>query len=145
MQKYISDNLDFRDFLRSFKRLKVRAEMIQMRDLAITHLKYWFRISSILERTKNSTKTSNTSFERSDSGLLKSWRLGAWHSYWSATPTLYYKLYFFWKRGHGKPMMLPRPCSPQIFLSTIRAFKWDIICLCTIFTFPVNWVQSSKS
>ena len=54
---------------------------IQMRDLAIKHLKYWFRISSILERTKNSTKTSNTSFERSDSGLSKSWRLGAWHSY----------------------------------------------------------------
>ena len=74
-------------------------ENIQMRDLAITNLKYWFRISSILEKTKNSTKTSNTSFERSESGLPKSWRLGAWHSYWPATPTLYDKLNFLGKEG----------------------------------------------
>ena len=43
---------------------------IQLRDLAIKHLKYWFQISSILERTKNSTKISNVSFQRSDSGLF---------------------------------------------------------------------------
>ena len=47
-----------------------------LRPLDITHLKYWFCISSIFEKTKNSTKTSNTSFERSGSGLPKSWRLG---------------------------------------------------------------------
>ena len=74
-----------------------------MRDLAIKHLKYWFRISSILERTKNSTKTSNTSFERSDSGLLKSWRLGVWHSYRPSTPTLYDKLNFLGKEGLVSP------------------------------------------
>ena len=68
--------------------------LIQMRALDILHLKYWFRISSILERTKNSTITSNTSFKRSGSGLFKSWRLGAWHSYWPTTPTLYDKLNF---------------------------------------------------
>jgi len=86
--------------------------------LAIGHLKYWFRISSILETTKNSTKTSNTSFERSDSRLLKSWRLGAWHSYWPTMPTLYVKLNFL--------------CP---------------LCLCTIFTFPVNEfkVQNPKN
>ena len=59
---------------------------IQLRDLAIKHLKYWYQFSSILERTKNSIKTNSTSFERSKSGLLKSWRFGAWHSYWPATP-----------------------------------------------------------
>ena len=42
-------------------------------------------------------------------------------------------------------MMLPSPCPPGIFLSTIRAFKKGIVYLCTIFTFPVNWVQISKS
>ena len=116
---------------------------IQLRADAMVHLKYWFRISSILERTKSSTKTSNTSFKRSDSGLLKSWRLGAWHSYWPAMPTLYDKL--FRRRGCGKPMILPRPCPPGKLLSTIRAFNWYIVCLCTFFTFSVNWVQISKS
>ena len=67
---------------------------IQLRADAMTHLKYWFHISSILERTKNSTKTNNTSFKRSDSRLLKIWRFGAWHSYWPATPTLNDKLNF---------------------------------------------------
>ena len=76
---------------------------IQMRDLAIKHLKYWFRISSILERTKSSTKTNNISFERSDSKLFKSWRLGAWHSNWPATPTLYDKLTFLGKEGVASP------------------------------------------
>ena len=46
--------------------------LIQLQADAMVHLKYSFRILSILERTKNSTKTSNTLFERSDSGLLKS-------------------------------------------------------------------------
>ena len=88
---------------------------IQMRDLAIKHLKYWFRISSILERTKNSTKTNNTSFERSDSGLSKSWRLGAWHSYWPATPTLYDKLNFLGKGGVASPWCCHAPVLQEYF------------------------------
>ena len=88
---------------------------IQLRDLAIKHLKYWFRISSILERTKNSTKTNNTSFERSDSGLLKSWRLGAWHSYWPATPTLYDKLNFLGKGGMASPWCCHAPVLQEYF------------------------------
>ena len=40
--------------------------------------------------------------------------------------------------------MLSRFCPPGLFLSTIRAFKRGIVCLCTIFTFPVNLLQSSK-
>ena len=86
-----------------------------MRADAMTHLKYWFRISSILERTKNSTKTSNTSFERSDSGLLKSWRLGAWHSYWPATPTLYDKLNFLGKGGVASPWCCHAPVLQEYF------------------------------
>ena len=82
---------------------------IQLRADAMVHLKYWFRISSILERTKNSTKTNNTSFERSDSGLLKSWRLGAWHSYWPATPTLYDKLNFLGEEGVASPWCCHAP------------------------------------
>ena len=76
---------------------------------AITHIKYWFRVSSILERTKNSTKTNNTSFERSDSGFLKSWRLGAWHSYWPATLTLYEKLSFLGEEGVASPWCCHAP------------------------------------
>ena len=60
---------------------------IQLRADAMVHFKYWFRISSILEKTKNRTKTSNTSFGRSDSGLLKSWSLGAWQHHGLATPS----------------------------------------------------------
>ena len=45
---------------------------IQMGDDAITHLKYLFQFSSILERTQNGKKTNNTSFESSDNGHLKS-------------------------------------------------------------------------
>ena len=88
---------------------------IQLRDLAIKHLKYWFRISSILERTKNSTKTNNTSFERSDSGLLKSWRLGAWHSYWPATPTLYDKLNFLGEEGVASPWCCHAPVLQEFY------------------------------
>ena len=118
---------------------------IQMRDLAIKHLKYWFRFSSILERTKNSTKTNNTSFERSISGLCKSWRLEGVAFLLACHTHFLWWIDFFRRRGRGKPMMLPRPCPPGKLLSTIRAFKWDIVCLCTIFAFPVNWVQISKS
>ena len=75
-----------------------------MRALAIVHLKYWLRISSILKRTKNSTKTSNTLFERSGSGLFKSWRIRAWHSYWPAMPTLYDKLNFLGEDGLAGPL-----------------------------------------
>ena len=82
---------------------------IQMRADAMVYLKYWFRISSILERTKNSIKTSNTSFERSDSGLSKSWRLGAWHFYWPATPTLYDKLNFLGEEGVASPWYCHAP------------------------------------
>ena len=114
---------------------------IQMRDLAIKHLKYWFRISSILERTKNSTKTSNTSFERSDSKLLKSWRLGTWHSYWPATPTLYDKLNFLGEEGVASPWCCHAPV-PQEYFCIYQGLQWDIVCLSTIFTFTANWVQS---
>ena len=129
-------------FLTNIKFLKLYS--IQMWAEVITHLKYWFRFSSILEGTKNSTKTSNTSFEKSDSRLSKFWRLRVWHSYWPTKPTCYDKLNFFRRRGRGKPMMLPHPCPSRIFLSSIRAFKRGILCLCTICTFLVNWVQSSK-
>ena len=88
---------------------------IQMRADTMIHLKYWFRISSILDRTKNSTKTSNTSFERSDSGLFKSWRLGAWHSYWPATPTLYDKLNFLGKGGMASPWYCHAPILQEIY------------------------------
>ena len=84
---------------------------------AITHLKYWYRISSSLERTKNSTKTSNTSFERSDSGLSKSWRLEAWHSYWPATPTLYDKLNFLGKGGMASPWCCHAPVLQENYCS----------------------------
>ena len=76
---------------------------IQMRALTIIHLKYWFQISSILKRSKNSTETNNTLFERSGSGLFKSWRLGAWHSYWPAMPILYDKLNFLGEEGVASP------------------------------------------
>ena len=95
--------------------LALRDIEIQMRALAIIHLKYWFRISSILERTKNSTKTNNTSFERSDSRLFKSWRLGAWHSYWPATPTLYDKLNFLGKGGVASPWCCQAPVLQEYF------------------------------
>ena len=88
---------------------------LKMRADAMVHLKYLFRISSILERTKNSTKTKNTSFERSDSGLLKSWRLGAWHSYWPATPTLYDKLNFLGKGGMASPWCCHAPVLQEYF------------------------------
>ena len=78
-------------------------------SLALTHLKYWFQISSILERTKNSAKTSNTQFERSDSGLLKSWRLGAWHSYWRAMPAFNDKLNFLGEEGVASPWCYHAP------------------------------------
>ena len=90
---------------------------IQLRALDITHLKYWFWISWILERTKNSTKTSNTSFERSGSWLLKSWRLEAWHSYWPATPTLYDKLNFLGKGGVASPWCCHAPALQEYFCS----------------------------
>ena len=88
---------------------------IQMRALAIVHLKYWFWISSILERTKSSTKTNNTSFERSGSGLLKSWRLGAWHSYWPATSTLYDKLNYLGEKGVASPWCCNAPVLQEFF------------------------------
>ena len=90
---------------------------IQMRVDAMTHLKYWFRISSILERTKNSTKTSNTTFERSDSGLPKTWRLGAWHSCWPATPTLYDKLTFLEEEGVASPWSCLAPVLQELLCS----------------------------
>ena len=88
---------------------------VQMRADAMTHHKYWFRISSILERTKNGTKTSNTSFERSDCGLLKSWRFGAWHSYWPAMPTLYDKLNFLGEEGVASPWCCHAPVLQEFF------------------------------
>ena len=88
---------------------------IQLRADAMVHLKYWFRISSILEKTKNSTKTSNTSFERSDSGLIKSWRLGVWHSYWPAMPTLYDKLNFLGEEGVASPWCCQAPVLQDFF------------------------------
>ena len=88
---------------------------IQMQADAMVHLKYWFRISSILEKTKNSTKTSNTSFERSDSGLPKSWRSWAGHSYWPATPTLYDKLNFLGKGGMASPWCCHAPVLQEYF------------------------------
>ena len=88
---------------------------IQLRADAMTHLKYWFRISSIVERTNNSTKTINTSFERSGSGLLQSWRLGAWHSYWPATPTLYDKLNFLGEEGVASPWCCQAPVLQEFF------------------------------
>ena len=95
--------------LRNFRRY------IQMRADAMTRLKYWFLISSILERTKNSTKANNTSFERSGSWLLKSWRLGAWHSYWPATPTLYDKLNFLGEEGVASPWCCHAPVLQEFF------------------------------
>ena len=86
-----------------------------MRAFAITHLNYWFRILSILERTKNSTKTSNTSFERSDSGLFKSWRSGAWHSYWPATLTLCDKWNFFGEEGVASPWCCHAPVLHKFY------------------------------
>ena len=113
---------------------------VQMWDLAIKHLNYWFWISSILERVKNSTKTNNISFERSDSKHPKSWRLGAWHSHWPTMPTFYNKLHFFRKRGRGKPLILPCSCPPGIILFTLIGFKLGIVCLSAIFSLPVNRV-----
>ena len=83
--------------------------IIQMQALAIVRLNYWFQISSFLERTKNSTKTSNTLFERSDNKLFKSWRLWAWHSHWPATPTLYDKLNFLGEEGVASPWCCHAP------------------------------------
>ena len=83
---------------------------------AITHHKYWFQISSILVRTKNSTTKSNTSFERSDSGLLKVCRLGAWHSYWPATPNLYDKLTFLEEEGVASPWCCHAPVLQDFFV-----------------------------
>ena len=88
---------------------------IQMRDLAITHLKYWFQISSILEKTKNSTKTSNTSFETSDSWLTKFWRLRVWHSHWPDMPTLCDKLNFLGKEGMASPWCCHTPVLQEWF------------------------------
>ena len=88
---------------------------IQMQADAITHLKYWFQISSILERTKNSTKTNNTSYERSDSGLSYSWKFGAWHSYWPATPTLYDKLNFLGIGGMASSWCCHAPVLQEYF------------------------------
>ena len=88
---------------------------IQLRMDAITYLKYWFWISSILERTKNSTKPNNTSFERAGSGLFKSWRLEAWHSYWPATPTLCDKLDFLGEEGVASPWGCHAPVLQEFF------------------------------
>ena len=118
---------------------------IQMRDLAIKHLKYCFWISSILERTKNSTKTSNISFERSGSGLFKSWRLGAWHSYWPATPTLYDKLNFLGEEGVASPRCYHAPVLQENYCLLSGLSNEILYFFVPFFTFPVNWVQSSKS
>ena len=141
MKRVITVKLGYTEQVDSEWHVKMK---MQMRALAITLLKYWFWISSILERTKNSTKTSNTSFESSGNGLPKFWRLGVWHSYWPATPTLYDKLNFLGEEGMASPWCYHAPVQ-DFFLSIIKAFKWDIVSLCTIFTFPVNWVQSPKN
>ena len=99
---------------------------IQLRDLAIKHLKYWLRISSILERTKYSTKTSNTSFERSDSWLSKSWKLGAWHSYWLAMPTLYDKWNFLEEEGVTSPWCCHAPVL-QIYFCPLSGLSNEIL------------------
>ena len=99
-----------------------------MRAFAITHLNYWFWILSILERTKNSTKTSNTSFERSNSGLLISWRLRAWHSYWPATPTLYDKLTFL----GGEAVVSPWCCHAPVlqeFFCPLSELSNEVLCV----------------
>ena len=67
---------------------------IQWRSIAMVHLKCQFWFSSNLERTKNSRKTSHISFESPDCRHLKSWRFGAWHYHWPATPTLCEKFTF---------------------------------------------------
>ena len=119
----------FQVALRSYNAIKLKSEGvlclcvnlvnrqcdIQLRADAMVHLKYWFLISLILERTKNSTKTNNTSFERSDSGLFKSWRLGAWHSYWPAMPTLCDKLNFLGEEGVASPWCCYAPVLQEIF------------------------------
>ena len=95
---------------------RISKTLIQLRADATVHLKYWFRISSILERTKNITKTINTSFERSDSELFKSWRLGVWHSNWPATPTLYDKLNFLGEKGVASPWCWHAPVIQEFFV-----------------------------
>ena len=82
--------------LKKYQLVAWEANVCSLQALSIeskTNLNYWFRILSILERTKNSTKTSNTSFERSDSGLLKSFIInwtfyekGAWQAHDNAMP-----------------------------------------------------------
>jgi len=53
--------------------------------------------------------------ERSDSGLLKSWRLGAWHSYWPAMPTLYVKLNFLGIGVVASPWCCQAPVLQEYF------------------------------
>ena len=116
---------------------------IQLRDLDIKHLKYWFRISSILERTKNSTKTSNTSFERSDSGFLNPEDWGAWHSYWPATPTLYDKLNFL-----GKEVVASLWCCQAPVLQKdncpLSGLSNEILCVFVPFFFSSNLSSKLK-
>ena len=124
---------------------RISHQEIQMQALAIGHLKYWFWISSILETTKNSEKKEIPHLKGLILGFIKFWRLGAWHSYWPATPTLYDKLNFLGNGGVASPWCCNAPVLQYFFFFTIRAFKWDIVCLCSFFTSSVNWVQSSKS
>jgi len=45
----------------------------------------------------------------------------------------------FTNSGRGKPLIMPRPSSSRIKMSIIRAFKWGIICFCTIIGSLLIW------
>ena len=117
---------------------------VHLRADAMAHLKYWFRISSILEKPRIIQKQTIPHLKGLIVGFLDPEDWGRVILIGLLRP-LFMINWPFRRRGRGKPMMLTRPCPSGLFLSTIRAFKWDIVCLCTIFTFPLNWVQSWKS
>ena len=48
---------------------------------------------------------------------------------------LFVKSVLFRKKGRGKSLMLPRPCSSRILLSTTIAKKWRIVGFCTTCSF----------
>ena len=81
-------------------------------------------ISFFIKPMENHTKSSNASFERSNSGHLQSWELGTWHWNWPAMPPLCISV-LFRRRWCGKLLMLPRPFPPGIWMSTMRT---GIVC-----------------
>ena len=88
-------------------------------------------LSSIHSRSTSSTKTHNTSFESSGRGQFKFRRKGAWQPQEVAT-TFFPKKYTFQKQWAWQASNYANTYSSGILMSIIRAFKWSIICFCTI-------------